>query len=124
MKKESDVWFIIACLIILIGFLLVIFYNQWGFRKASKCEEAQKYIAECYKKEGDFEKVIDECNQILAIYEVSAFPSKGMKVQPLQDRDMITPEVIKMFKDLEKTKRQLRKKKEQWERREKRDEKI
>ena len=67
MKKESDVWFVIACLIILIGFLQVIFYNQWGFRKVSKCEEAQKYIAECYQREGNFGKAIDDFNQVINI---------------------------------------------------------
>ena len=68
MLKKSDVWFIVACLIILIEFLRVISFNQWGFRKASKCEEAQKYIAECYKKEGDFGKVIDDFNQGIDIW--------------------------------------------------------
>ena len=67
MLKKSDVWFVIACLIILIGFLQVIFYGMWWFRKVSKCEEAQKYIAECCKKKGDFGKVIDECNQVITI---------------------------------------------------------
>ena len=65
--KKNDFWFIVACLIILIGFLQVIFYNQWGFRKVSKCEEAQKYIAECCKKKGDFGKVIDDFNQVINI---------------------------------------------------------
>ena len=65
--KKSDFWFAVCCLIILIGFLQVIFYNQGGVRKVSKCEEAQKYIAECYKKEGDFGKVIDDFNQFINI---------------------------------------------------------
>ena len=67
MLKKSDFWFIVACLIILIGFLLAIFYGMWGFRKIGKCEEAQKYIAECYQREGDFGKVIDSFNRVITI---------------------------------------------------------
>lgn len=97
LRKSALAW-----LIAFIGLTLVIYYGQRGFKKMGKCEEAQQYIAERYKQEGNYSTAISDLKRIICLY-----PPKGMKVSPLEDRDKVTPGVIEMFKETERIKRKL-----------------